>query len=293
MTPGLTGWSSDIKPGDVTAITLQDAVPIAVGVAAFEIGRLSKAAGEKGKAVYLVHCYNDELWGLGTKTRPPVGTSTASAHIEGATQRLSVQENKEGDEDLIHVVENPSEIPVESQIENDKVEPSTAGLFFFMITDLEIDGAFKAASIFGLYKVRASDAQNAVSLPLTSSTFISSYLNPYLPEMYTQYNFKKTSWKKAAAFLKKYLEKEGVIKTKDRGGETVILSINWNHNLIVEFQPYHLGNKDAHNPGVRNGPSSTAPTHMMQVRELFKPHGKAFKALLESLSISYNLTLQS
>lgn len=70
MTPGLTGWSPQIKSGDVVQVLSQNKIPVAVGVAAFDIGQLSKAAGEKGKAIYLVHCYRDELWNLGSKSHP-------------------------------------------------------------------------------------------------------------------------------------------------------------------------------------------------------------------------------
>jgi len=136
-----------------------------------------------------------------------------------------------------------------------------------------------------LYQVKISDAQNTISLPLPSSTLISSHLNPYLPEAYAQYNFKKTSWRKAANFLKKYLEKEGVVKTKDRGGGTIILSINWNHKLITEFQPYHIDNKETDKSRTKDGNSSTT-SPQMQVHELFKPAGKTLKAILESLSKS-------
>src|SRR5271155_4217880 len=75
MTPRLTKWDPEIKSGEVVAVTLQDGIPIAVGIAAFDLGRLSKAVGEKGKAVYLVHCYRDDLWAVGSKKQPPAETS--------------------------------------------------------------------------------------------------------------------------------------------------------------------------------------------------------------------------
>jgi translation initiation factor 2D len=287
MTPGLIGWSSEIKSGDIVAVTLQNAAPIAVGVAAFDIGRLAKAAGERGKAVYLVHCYRDELWGMGTKIHPPAGISDTSTQLEDATQQLSLEDNMIEADEPAKITETPSDKPIESH-EEEKLEPSTSGLVLVPCKLIvEIDDAFKAASIYGLYKAKASDAQTSISLPLPSSTFVSSYLNPFLPDTYAQYNFKKTSWKKAATFLKKYLEKDGVIKTKDRGGETVILSINWNHNLISEFQPYNLGNRETDKSGeTRSGqPSATSP-YAVRVLELFKPSGKAFKAILEFLSKS-------
>ena len=286
MTPGLTYWNAEIKSGNVTAVTLQNGVPIAVGIAAFDIGRLSKAAGEKGKAVYLVHCYKDELWGLGTKTHPPTSISTDTpTQLEEKTQQLSLEDDIEEANTPADLANNPVADSI-SQPEDNKVEPSISGLSTHCRqTNLEIDAAFKMAAIYGLYQVKISDAQNTISFPLSSSTLVSSHLNPYLPEAYSHYNFKKTSWKKAATFLKKYLEKEGVIKTKDRGGETVILSINWNHKLISEFEPYNISNKETDKSGIKNGHSLATPPQM-QVHELFKPSGKALKAILESQSKS-------
>ena len=92
MTPGLTNWHREIKSGDITAVTLKNDIPIAVGVAAFDIGKLSKAAGEKGKAVYLVHCYKDDLWALGTKSHPPLNdTHVSITGLEDSAQQLSLE----------------------------------------------------------------------------------------------------------------------------------------------------------------------------------------------------------
>jgi translation initiation factor 2D len=161
--------------------------------------------------------------------------------------------------------------------------------FITFRANTEIDNAFKAAAMFGLYQIVASDAQTTISFPLPSSTWVSSHLNPYLPDLFTQYNFRKTSWKKAATFLKKYLEKEGLIRTKDRGGETVILSIKWDHKLITEFEPYQLAKEPQKGQGKED--QHSAPfVHTIQVKELFKPSGKALKAILDSQSKSLALT---
>jgi translation initiation factor 2D len=167
-------------------------------------------------------------------------------------------------------------------------EPSTSGEKPIGTANLlEIDDAFKAAAIYGLYEVKSSNAQRTITLPLPSSTLISNHLNPYLPHQFAQYTFKKTSWKKAATFLKKYMEKEGLVKTKDRGGEPVIISINWDHKFIAEFKPYRLDKKEG-NKGTPGGDqSSNTSTSAIQIRELYKPSGKALKTILEALSKSY------
>jgi predicted RNA-binding protein (TIGR00451 family) len=130
MTPGLTHWNSEIKSGDVTAVTLENRAPIAVGIAAFDIGRLSKAAGEKGKAVYLVHCYKDELWGLGTKTHPPSIFTDTPTQLEENTQQLSLEDNIEEPNTLVDVADNPVADSI-SLPEDNKVGHSISGLSTF------------------------------------------------------------------------------------------------------------------------------------------------------------------
>jgi translation initiation factor 2D len=129
MTPGLTGWNTSITAGDVVAVTLQDKVPLAVGVAGFDIGRLSKAAGEKGKAVYLVHCYNDDLWSLGSKTRPPTSiTPVADLNVEESMQQLSLDADVE-DNTNIEPMQEPPEETNNSEKEPAVIEPSISGKY--------------------------------------------------------------------------------------------------------------------------------------------------------------------
>ena len=156
----------------------------------------------------------------------------------------------------------------------------------YCVNNSDIDEAFKAAAIYGIYSIKIAEKQNTISFPILSSTMISDHLIPYLPEQYTPYTFKKTSWKKAATFLKKYLEKEGIIKTKDRGGETIILSINWYHKLIAEFQPYTRPRRPAEQTDTKSTGPGTFTPQMVEIRELYKPTGKALRSILESLSKS-------
>lgn len=302
MTPGLTKWNSEIQRGDVVAIVSQTAVPMAVGIAAHDIGKLSKVVGEKGKAVYLVHCCNDELWGLGSKTKPPENLAVQDDGLEKATAEMTLAEDGEPlpaegvgepkDGSIVSMegdaAEGPSaEAPVHPAAEA-PMEPSTSGTNILngISNTAEIDDVFKAAAIYGLYQLTINNAQNTLSMPLPSSTLISNHLNPFLPESFSQYTFKKTSWKKAATFLKKYMEKEGLVKTKDRSGDIVILSINWNHKLIKEFKPYPLEKKEEKTAGKDEAEESTP---MIQIQELFKPTGKVIKTLVELQKKSYYL----
>jgi translation initiation factor 2D len=121
MTPGLTHWNREIKSGQVVAVTLQNRVPMAVGVAAFDVGNLSKAVGERGKAVYIVHCFKDELWTLGNKTQPPVTVPSSTEELEESTQQLTVESEEED------VDNNQVETPVEAPESSKEPVPEPAG----------------------------------------------------------------------------------------------------------------------------------------------------------------------
>jgi len=83
------------------------------------------------------------------------------------------------------------------------------------------------------------------------------------------------------------MEKEGVVKTKDRGGETVIMAINWSHKLINEFEAYDLDPKESDKATNDNGATQTT-SQPAQIRELFKP-GKVLKNILESQAKPYHI----
>lgn len=125
MTPGLTGWNREIKAGEVVAVALQNRVPLAVGVAAFDVGNLSKAVGQKGKAVYIVHCFKDELWALGKKSQPPAEVPISTEELEEATQQLALDSE---DDEVEKRVEDIPETTVATEPVEETVAPEPAGL---------------------------------------------------------------------------------------------------------------------------------------------------------------------
>jgi translation initiation factor 2D len=77
---------------------------------------------------------------------------------------------------------------------------------------------------------------------------ISKLVTPYLPIYSTQqaqyYQIKKTSWKNVKKFIK-YLDKERLVKSKDRNGqETVVIDVDFNDHRIEQFTPYRLPTKN-------------------------------------------------
>lgn len=69
MTPGLIGppFPAGATKGKLVAIasSASPTVALAVGVAEIDVSKLSKVAGEKGKAVRILHWFGDELGGSG------------------------------------------------------------------------------------------------------------------------------------------------------------------------------------------------------------------------------------
>ena len=82
------------------------------------------------------------------------------------------------------------------------------------------------------------------------------------------------------------MEKEGLIKTKERSGDVVIMSVNWEHKLIKDFKPYPLEKKEQKEPKAAAN-EEVGAGQMIQIREIFKPTGKVIKTLLDLQSKPY------
>ncbi|KAJ3005789.1 Eukaryotic translation initiation factor 2D [Thoreauomyces humboldtii] len=94
----------------------------------------------------------------------------------------------------------------------------------------EMDEILESALLTAL-KVRLPN--DPKTLPMTSSELYSAYILPSRPRG-TLLDIKYSSFKKLGKFLKA-MEKRGLIKLKERGGETLLVSVNRQHPHIVEF----------------------------------------------------------
>ena len=119
------------------------------------------------------------------------------------------------------------------------------------LTGTEIDEAFIQGFIYSLYKHKQENPafpHHGLDLPVQPSALISHLISPYLPVYSPQqaqhYNIKKTSWKTVKKFIK-YMQKQGLVKSKDRDGqETVIVDVNFNDRRIQQFVPYKLPSRN-------------------------------------------------
>ncbi|KAI5787062.1 hypothetical protein EDC01DRAFT_660425 [Geopyxis carbonaria] len=270
MTPGLIGppFPPAARAGRLVGIAGNNKpeIAIAVGICEIDVSRLERTLGEKGRAVRMVHWVGDEVYKYGEPGTVPNDLCT------GVTSWL-------GDSCL----ENER---LTKQTEQDIVIPENG------IPELglkEIDDAFYSAFLYGAQDYLTKSKTSSLEFPLSSSNFASLLIHPYLPPAshFPPYNLlqnigphpsltiKKTSWKNVAKFLK-YLEKEGLIKTKTRGGgEIIVLKIIWDFGAIQTFQPYRL--PEISKVSIMPALESSKEGNRMAINSLYRPNGKAIK----------------
>src|SRR5947199_75941 len=92
----------------------------------------------------------------------------------------------------------------------------------------EIDLAFQNAFLYAIYSAKktGSAPHYGLKLPIQPAYLISNMIQPYLPIYHDSqaqyYNIKKTSWKNVKKFIK-HLDKEQIVKSKDRNGNETII----------------------------------------------------------------------
>lgn len=124
-------------------------------------------------------------------------------------------------------------------------------------------------------------------------------ITPYLPIYRAQqtqfYQIKKTSWKNVKKFIK-YLDKQRLVKSKDRNGqETVILDVDFNDRRVEQFVPYKLPNKNALEGAGKSGAGGNkkpaendggdpAVGQTLTVQTLYRPTPKLVPTIFAPLS---------
>ncbi|CAO2648552.1 Nn.00g078190.m01.CDS01 [Neocucurbitaria sp. VM-36] len=269
MTPGLQRgppFPSKATKGAIVAIASLEAptVPMVVGTCNIDVSALGRVQGSKGHAVSTFHWAGDELWSWSASNKPGSdpphdieGWDDDRRDETGLAERTAAIEldNQEGGVALNHV---PSARSAAEEAQGLEGEEAPLNHDFADVIDdkelstKEIDDAFKNAFLFGVrHHMDHNKDQPSYGLdfPLSQSHVMSQLVQPFLPT-YTpartaSLQIKKTSWKNIRKFIK-YLDKQSIVKCKDRDGhETVILDIDFKDRQIGEFVPYRLPKKDA------------------------------------------------
>ncbi len=171
--------------------------------------------------------------------------------------------------------------------------------------EAEIDDAFEKAFLYSLYKLKhdnPSAPNHGLSLPISPSALIANMITPFLPIYTAQqaqfYQIKKTSWKNVKKFIK-YLDKQVLVKAKDRSGqETVILDVDFDDRRVINFTPYRLPNKSAiegtgktsnaaGKKPVANTDGDPAVGQTLTVQTLYRPTAKLAPTIFPPLSSTH------
>lgn len=288
MMPGVlgvkrAGSDGGVKAGEIVGVAdyKKENVVLAVGVAETDI-ESGGGRGGKGKAVRVLHWVGDELWGLGgSGVNPPEILEVAT------TTTADVSEGEEGQDGGVSLkgLKIEGEVVGESSKsagkEVEKEESDTEPAFPDMTTN-EIDSAFRDALIYSLYNVltspdRASNAHHSLNFPLPSSYVLANLIIPKLPNLQNpNYSIQKTSWKKIQKMLKQ-MDKEDLLKIKERGGDVFVHAVNWESARLANFTPYPIVTPtpkkkpvDESAAGPSSG-SSLGSSTTIKVVELYKP----------------------
>ncbi|PYI21496.1 putative RNA binding protein Ligatin/Tma64 [Aspergillus violaceofuscus CBS 115571] len=317
MTPGIANeppFDERAVKGAVVAVADLDryTVPRFVGVCEVDVSALGEVQGAKGHAVRGLHWEGDELWAWSSSSKPGQPApeylegwddveeedSGETKELEGAVNDLQLDEQAPaqaaGDDEPS--AEAPQ--PVEEEPVVEEKEPSTK----------EIDEVFEKAFLYSLYKLKQdnpSAPNHGLSLPVQPSALVSNMITPYLPihtpKQAQFYQIKKTSWKNVKKFIK-YLDKQRLVKSKDRNGqETVILDVDFNDRRVEQFVPYRLPSKNVTENAASNK-AGAAPTsskaivssdsdpsvgQTLTVQTLYRPTGKLAPTIFPALSSTH------
>ncbi|KAI8070209.1 hypothetical protein BDF21DRAFT_344872 [Thamnidium elegans] len=275
---GPEGVLPTLKTGDLVAITIKGySYPLAIGTMTVPTSEIKPRSGMKGKAVNIIHVYEDYLWSMGEKTEPP------------ELQTISDDEYEE-EEDEDHGESTPS--PSKNDNNTPKTEESKPAEQLVetkskQLSTNEIDEWLKKSLYQALvYKIKESNASTI--LPLSASSLYSAYIMPCRPmDVGTEIDIKKSSYKKLQKFLKA-MDKSGLLKTKEQRGETMLISVNWSHPSLQGLHKYKTMESTTQ-PTKDTAKQTIKPTLQQQkpkqeqaeIQEIFKPLGTSMIKFFE------------
>ncbi|KAK9359898.1 hypothetical protein V1504DRAFT_187205 [Lipomyces starkeyi] len=303
MLPGLIPpFPLTLKVGSIVAIASAErpSVPLAVGICNIDLGTITQVQGRHGKAILIIQCYGDELPFRG-KVSVPLKFDLNIPKLEDKNAPTSDSENDEIEKKIAKSIENLdlppdgnatseselTSVPADNEategeiertdLQGMPVEPVREGP-----TTEEVDEAFRMAL---LSTIHDSSTGTPLEFPQASSTFISAHLQKHLPSSYSSAQLKQTSWKKAARFLKA-MEKEGLVKVKEKGGEVTIMGIAGLDNIAVkDFRSFKTaGSRKVNNDSKIPDTSHTdVPAGKLVIKEYYQIKDKG-KAIAEAVS---------
>ncbi|KAK9465065.1 hypothetical protein V1512DRAFT_78578 [Lipomyces arxii] len=251
MLPGLIPpFDPSIHKGSVVSIASADrpTVPLAVGVCDIDLAKVTKVQGEHGKAVLVVQCYGDEIPIKGKISVPleldlevPKSAAEDSLAVETKTEGVG-SDADEVTNAVMNIVlfakfeetlasAETVDVPAIQQVEQRETDGRATA---------EIDKAFRLALLSTIHEAQT---QTPLTFPQPSSTFMSAHILKHLPLSFASMTMKQTSWKKAVKFFKA-MEKEGLLKCKERGGDVTVTSIaGLEHPDVKAFKEFQTAGR--------------------------------------------------
>ncbi|KAL1916842.1 uncharacterized protein VTP21DRAFT_5546 [Calcarisporiella thermophila] len=271
MIPGvIRAELPEVAQGDMVAIAIRGSrFPMGVGI--MVASSVDILRGVRGKAVKVIHVYNDHLWAMGDKSKPPAEDPVEESG-GGEEYREEEEGDEEADEELADVEdEGDNSSAAIAQMQGDEpTKPSK--------TTEEIDRllreAFYQALLFKLTPENATEL-----LPMPASTLYSAYILPSRSDQ--EVDVKRSSYKKMAKFLKA-MDKSGVVKVKEQRGESYLMSVHWKHADLANFTPHTTIEEQATTLSLPQHQHETHTTKdVLQLVDLYKPHGSAVTLIFE------------
>jgi translation initiation factor 2D len=325
MTPGLAGgppWPAGATKDSLVAVAKLEcpSVPIWIGICEFDISTLGTVHGLKGKAVNGVHWAGDEIWAWTSSVN-----SSREHHLNGGRNPPEAIRGWEsirllataGNDSLVtpwcgFTSRDPDRDPLEAAKSIKKadmfsIDISLQRMFdsnelqrlrqdFDKTATQEIDDAFEQAFLYSLYSAKSTGSPPYYGLDLPGiqpSYMVAKMIQPYLKSQdHLYYNIKKTSWKNTKKFIK-HLDKQGLVKAKDRnGGETIILDIDFEDARIKQFVPYKLPepkiNENAKQTDTAKASTGISPSSQsVNLHYLFRVSSKLVPELIPSKTEYY------
>ncbi|KAF9433851.1 hypothetical protein BGZ76_008895 [Entomortierella beljakovae] len=301
----------DLNEGALVVILARgNKYPLAIGTMATPGNVIASSRGTippKGKAVHILHVHQDQLWAIGNKPDFPsdwVQNSKTALETEYESSGEDDGDDDEGnDEDSeVQDVSNKlgnvtvSDSKGKAPVRDEPMESSSTDMHgeqqqnaileegppLIELTAAEVDGYLHEA-LLQVLKFKITEDVAKELLPMSVSTLYSSYILPNrAPGRAAEADIKKSSWKKAAKWLKT-VEKQDIIKCKEFRGELSLLSVNWNHPQIKAFG----GQKTVEQQAARQAKvearvtQASADTKALEVLEAYRPNS-ASAALFEA-----------
>ncbi|KAG1728976.1 uncharacterized protein EDB91DRAFT_1160397 [Suillus paluster] len=280
MIPGVVRYAPSLKASHLVSITehARDSTrigpPLAVGRMAVDSEILSEV-GAKGKAVFVLHAWKDHLFDMGHKGSPPDPWEMSQSV---ATEQLAIEDDDDAENDPS---KEPSVDALGSHLEQTQLyDPAPA-------TELgkEDISSILHDALLQAIKTSLSSSTQTSSLPMSASTFYSTYIlpsrpaqSPSQPTISTPIDIKHSSHKSLAYFLKS-AEKQGLLKLKEIKSELMVFSVASAHADVVAHRPY-LSLKEVSLRNEKRGQreeEERTRVRELEVTELWKPHQQSLK----------------